>query len=217
MVANIRMANGNFEAALPNSQPVLTYNPGMLPQPTTLATGNTCYPGETTGYDAGPTFDLLGLDTADSFPPAAGIDEFVDHEGSQCSTAASIDQVFRNAHGKILQKWCDPNSGRNWLCEDGEDPDFYCWESEHPAYVAPAIGVTQADADLHAATENANRAAHEASVARAKAHSAEMRPTAFSETAAEEADRALEERRLPWPTPPTRPRRRKKRMKKRRR
>ena len=191
MVANIRIANGNSNLAPPHSPPVITYNPGMVPQSIILPNGNTFYPGETIVFNIEPTFDYLG--TADTMPPATGQDEVVDHAGSQCSTAPSIAQSLRGAGGNILERWCCPNSGEIWLCEEGQ-PDFYCWESDHPFYVAPIIGVTQAEADLHAATENANRAAHEAGLARAKAHSAEMRSTAFSETAAEKADTAYEEK-----------------------
>ena len=94
---------------------------------------------------------------------------------------------FRGPDGERLERYGCPKTGKIWLCQR-DQPDFYCWEVERPAYVAPAVGVSQAAADFHAATEIANRAALEADLARAKAQSMEMRATAFSETAAEKAD-----------------------------
>ena len=96
--------------------------------------------------------------------------------------------------GQPLNKFCDPDTGRCWLCVDGANPNLYCWESEHPAYVAPDIGVTQADADLHAASEIAYRAALDAQAARDRMQAAEMRATACFQTAAEKADGVLVEK-----------------------
>ena len=148
VVDNIRIANGNIDhMALPNPPPAMVYNPLLVPAPISLLDGNTLYPGETTVYNIESAFDNLGTDSA--MLPASGYDDWVDHDGSQCSTAPSIAQDLRGPDGKNLERYGCPDTGKIWLCEQGQ-PDFYCWETEHPAYVAPIIGVSQAEADLHA-------------------------------------------------------------------
>ena len=157
----------------------------MVPAPVSFPSGDTLYSGETTVVTAEPIFFAPGTDS--TVAPATGNLMPPGTEGSQCSTAPSNGATIRGRDGKFLGRWACPDSGKCWV-QDFDHPDDWCWEIDHPAYIAPAIGISQAVAVALAAAETASRANQEADLARSRAQAAEMRATALLHTAADKAE-----------------------------
>jgi len=107
---------------------------------------------------------------------------------SECSTTDDnvADTLYCPDTGQALNKFHDKLTDRIWLHNPAWD-QWAGWMDEHPDYVAPAIGISQAEADALFAAEVARRNLAEAEVLRGKAQDAEMAATAAALEAAEKA------------------------------
>ena len=95
--------------------------------------------------------------------------------------------TIRSLCGKLLERWTDPATGKYWA-DDPDHPDRWCWELEHPAYIPPAIGISEAAAAALAAAETADRANQDAELHRERARVADQKATALLHKAAEKAE-----------------------------
>ena len=154
----------------------------LSPQP--QADGTTIYPGETTLIQHEPLLDMQ-----DPFPVL--LTQALQAGGYQYPAAALPETWHAQFHdavtGEALEEYIEPHTGKKWLCHQCQN-DFVCWVKEYHAYLHPAIGVTQAEADSLAAAEVARRAAVDAERHAEVAQAAEMRGTALARTAAERAE-----------------------------
>ena len=158
----------------------------MLLTPQLLPDGTTLYPGETTQVQHEP--NLLDLQDID-LPGATHTSPLACHHPDDIHLDARLPDLY----GNPLDEYIDPNTQEKWLCHPGHN-DMVCWVKDYPAYIHPAIGVSQAEADALAAAEVARRAADEAAHQADVAQAAEMRATALAKEAAARAEADLRDK-----------------------
>ena len=174
-------------AAAPSGLPMGLSNAQQEPlTPQLLANGNTLYPGETTQIQHEPLIDLQAIDL-----PEAG--QTPPHTGHHPDAAAHVDARLPDLFGNPLEEYIDPATQEAWLCHPGHN-DMVCWLRDYTAYLHPAIGITQIEANALAAADVARRAAEDATYQANVAQAAEMRATALAKVLADKAEADLRDK-----------------------
>ena len=148
-----------------------------------MANGDTLYPGETTELTA----DTLQQD-------ASAATEFF-NIGSDCSTVdeEENEHKFFPIAGRDLEGYRDPGSGRVWLWHSKTKANCG-WMTDHPDYVEPTIGISEAEATLLREIDRAERAQQLSDAIAAEARQKKMDATAAALAAKDAAAKNLQDK-----------------------